>query len=101
MRLAPGVHEGLGLLRRHGFKIAIISITWEFAVEWFAHQFGADYFVGTGLSPYGKITDFWPSDKAVWLQGLADRLGTPMNDVAAVGDSSGDLHMLRAVGHPY
>lgn len=101
MRLAPGVHKGLGLLKGNGSKIAIISITWEFAVEWFAGQFGADYFVGTGLSPDGKITDFWPNDKAVWLKSLADRLGAPMSDVAAAGDSSGDLHMLRAVGHPY
>jgi HAD superfamily phosphoserine phosphatase-like hydrolase len=101
MRFAPGAHEGMSLLKRHGFKIAIISITWEFAVEWFANQFGADYFVGTGLSHDGKITHFWPSDKAVWLKSLADRLGTPMKEVAAVGDSNGDLHMLRAVGHPY
>jgi len=97
----PGVHEGRSLLKRHGFNIAIISITWEFAVEWFAHQFGAEYFIGTRLSLDGDITGFWPSDKPVWLKSLADRLGTPMHDVAAVGDSSGDLDMLRAVGHPY
>ena len=72
MRLAPGVHEGRSLLKRHGFKIAIISITWEFAVDWFAHQFGADYFVGTRLSPDGDITD-----------------------------SNGDLDMLRTVEHLY
>ena len=100
MRLAPGAHKGLSLLKRHGFKIAIISITLEFAVEWFAHQFGADYFVGTRLSPDGDITGFWPSDKPMWLQKLAARLGVPMGQVVAVGDSSGDLDMLRAVGHP-
>jgi phosphoserine phosphatase len=101
MQLAPGVHEGRSLLKRHGFNIAIISITWEFAVEWFAHQFGAGYFIGTRLSLDGDITGFCPSDKPVWLKSLADRLGTPMHDVAAVGDSSGDLDILRAVGHPY
>ncbi len=90
MRLAPGVHEGRSLLKRHGFKIAIISITWEFAVEWFAHQCGADYFVGTRLSPDGDINDFWPSDKPIWLRSLADILGTP-----------GDLDMLRTVEHLY
>ena len=35
-RVAPGVDEGFGLLREHGFRIAIVSLTWEFAVEWFA-----------------------------------------------------------------
>ena len=101
MRLAPDVHEGRSLLKRHGFKIAIISITWEFAVEWFAHQCGADYFVGTRLSPDGDITDFWPSDKPIWLRSLADTLGTPIYDVATVGDSNGDLDMLRTVEHLY
>jgi phosphoserine phosphatase len=101
MRLAPGAHEGLSLLKRHGFTVAIVSITWEFAVEWFARQFGADYFVGTRLSPEGRVVDFWPGDKAVWLRELAVKLGVPMERVAAVGDSSGDIEMLQAVGHPY
>lgn len=101
MRLAPGVHEGLSLLRRSGFVIAIVSITWEFAVEWFARQLDADYFVGTRLSPDGSVVDFWPADKPVWLQKLAVKLAVPMDSVAAVGDSRGDLDMLQAVGHPY
>lgn len=66
-----------------------------------SNQFGADYFVGTRLSLGGDITDFWPSDKPVWLRSLADRLGTHMSDVSAVGDSSGDFDMLRTVWHPY
>ncbi len=37
----------------------------------------------------------------MWLRSLADTLGTPMYDVAAVGDFSGDLDTLRSVGHPY
>ena len=100
MRLATGACEGLGLLKRHGFAIAIVSITWEFAVEWFARQLGADYFVGTRLSPDGRVVDFWPVDKAAWLGELAARLGVQMDQVAAVGDSRGDLDMLRAVGRP-
>ena len=32
---------------------------------------------------------------------LADRLGVNMRDVAAVGDSSGDIPMLLSVGHRY
>lgn len=101
MWLAPGTHEGLSLLRRHGFAVAIVSMTWEFAVEWFAGQLGADYFVGTRLTPDGGVVDFWPGDKPVWLRELAAKLGVPMDQVAAVGDSSGDLEMLQAVGHPY
>ena len=101
IRVAPGVDEGFALLRDHGFKIAIVSLTWEFAVEWFANRLGADYSVGTGLSPDGVITHFWPQDKALWLTRLSDNLGVDMRDVAAVGDSSGDLPMLLSVGHRY
>ena len=99
--VAPGVDEGFALLRRHGFKIAIVSVTWAFAVEWFADRWGVDYSVGTRLSSDGLITHFWPQDKARWLTELADRLGVDMGDVAAVGDSSGDIPMLLSVGHGY
>lgn len=101
MQAAPGVGEGFSLLREHGFQIALVSLTWEFAVEWCAERFGAGHCVGTGLSSDGRITHFWPEDKALWLAELAGRLGVNMKDVAAVGDSKGDLPMLLAVGHPY
>ena len=103
MPVAPGIDEGFALLHAHGFKIAVVSLTWEFAVEWFAGRFGGDYYAGTGLSSDGEITHFWPRDKALWLAILASRLGVgvDMDDVAAVGDSRGDVPMLSAVGHPY
>ena len=99
--VAPGVDEGFVLLRDHGFKIAIVSLTWEFAVEWFADRLGADHSVGARLSSGGLITHFWPQDKALWLTGLAAKLGVDMKDVAAVGDSSGDIPMLLSVGLRY
>ena len=99
--IAPGVDEGFALLREHCFKIAVVSLTWEFAVKWFTDSFGGDYHVGTGLSSDGQITHFWPEGKALWVAGLADKLGVDMRDVAAVGDSRGDVPMLLAVGHPY
>jgi phosphoserine phosphatase len=71
IRVAPGVDGGFSLLRARGFKIAIVSLTWKFAVEWFADVLGADYSVGTGLSSDGLITHFWPQDKALWLTRLA------------------------------
>ncbi len=101
LRLAPRVEEGLSLLRHHNFKLAIVSITWGFAVEWFAERLGFDYFVGTGLRPDGEITHFFPEDKPKWLGRLADSLDIDMGDVVAVGDSRGDIAMLRAVGQPY
>src|SRR6266567_6787443 len=49
LQFAPGALEGFRLLKEHRISTAIVSITWEFAVEWFARQFDADYFVGTKL----------------------------------------------------
>ena len=101
IRIAPGAEEAFASLRRHDFRIAIVSLTWEFAAEWFASKLGADYFVGQGLSSEGTITHFWPQDKAQWLTGLAGRLGVEMKDVAAVGDSGADIPMLLSVGHRF
>lgn len=96
--LAPGVREGFRLLRERGVATAIVSSTWDFAVAWFARELGADHFVGTGLAASGQIAHFWPEDKARWLAG---RLGTGLDAVAAVGDSAGDLPLLRIVGAPF
>ena len=101
LRLAPGVEAGFRLLRHQGLKIALVSITWEFAVAWFARTLGADYYLGTGLSPDGHITHVWPADKARWVTALAGTLGLPLEAVAAVGDSWGDADMLRVVGRPF
>ena len=71
--VTPGVVEAFSLLHEEGFKIAIVSLTWGFAAEWFAQRFGADYSVGQGLSKDGTITHFWPQGKALWLTELATR----------------------------
>jgi HAD superfamily phosphoserine phosphatase-like hydrolase len=101
MPLAPGVANGFALLRRCGVATAIVSITWEFAVAHFARALGADHHVGTRLGPGGAIEHFWPADKPVWLAALARQLGAPMDRVAAVGDSAGDVPMLLAAGAAY
>ena len=98
--LAPGVQEGIALLKQYDIELALISITWEFAVAWFAQQWGIQHFVGTSFSEAGVISHFWPEDKARWLTRLAHHLQLDFNQVAAVGDSSGDLPMLRLAGFP-
>lgn len=94
---APGAREGIALLKELGSQIALVSITWEFAVSWIAKKLGADYFVGTATKG-SQIDHFWPEDKPVWLEDLAMRLGIDLSEVAAVGDSIGDLPMLHLVG---
>ncbi len=40
LALAPGTAEAFALLREHGVSTAIVSITWSFAVDWFAEALG-------------------------------------------------------------
>ena len=77
----------------------IVSITWTFAVAWFARRFGAAAWIGTDVQA-GEVRHFWPDEKPVWLAACAAQRGISMDDVAAVGDSPGDVPMLAAVGHP-
>lgn len=101
MELAPGAREAFDLFRERGVETAIVSITWEFAVEHFAEELGADHYVGTRLPRDGEIGHFWPEDKPVWVCDLAEELGTGMERVVSVGDSGGDAHMLRETGEAF
>jgi phosphoserine phosphatase len=101
IRLAPGVETGFARLRERGIKIALVSITWQFAVEWLAAKLGADYAIGTGWTDTNEIVPFWPDDKATWLSALSRELGIFPDQLAAVGDSAGDVPMLKFVGQGY
>jgi phosphoserine phosphatase len=96
--LAPGATEAFSILRSRGVATAIVSITWSFAVAHFARLLSADAFVGTELNVGGPIGHFWPEDKPRWLKAHAARAGLSLAQVAAVGDSRGDVPMLEAVG---
>ncbi|BCH68472.1 hypothetical protein RvVAT039_pl13050 (plasmid) [Agrobacterium vitis] len=101
LRLAPGVRRGFARLKDEGFKIALVSITWQFAVDWLATDLGADYAIGTGWGDDGKIAHFWPEDKATWLRTLLARLQIDQDALTAVGDSYGDIPMLQFARRGY
>lgn len=99
--LAPGTEAAFARLRLYGIKTALASITWSFAVEWLAGQLGADYAVGTDWLDTDAVADFWPEDKAVWLTGLLSQMHASPDDLVAVGDSSGDIPMLKLARRGY
>lgn len=100
-KLAPGARDGVAALRATGVKVALVSITWEFAVEWLRELLGADYAVGTRWREEEGIEHFWPHDKARWLAELLEASGLNSSDLVAVGDSAGDLPMLEMAGAGY
>jgi HAD superfamily phosphoserine phosphatase-like hydrolase len=99
VEIAPGTEQAFTRLAQRGVATVIVSITWAFAVAWFARRFGAAAWIGTDVEK-GEVRHFWPDDKPVWLATWAAQRGISMSDVAAVGDSPGDVPMLAAVGHP-
>jgi len=98
--LAPGAEDGCRQLREAGVEIVIVSLTWSFAVEAFAHRFGASAWLGTTLESDGSISHVWPEDKPRWLEEQCAATNTRALGVAAVGDSLGDVPLLNSVGLP-
>lgn len=94
-RWAPGAKEGVARLQEAGVEVAVASITWTFAVDWFAQRLGVKHTLATRLREDGAIEHVWGRQKADWLPALASQLAIPYERTAAVGDSSSDLPMLR------
>jgi HAD superfamily phosphoserine phosphatase-like hydrolase len=93
---AGGAHQGVALLQDAGYEVAIASITWGFAVRWFAEALGVRWHLGTELTPDGEVVHVWPRDKGRWLRRLGGELSVPPGRIAAVGDSAGDVELLGA-----
>ena len=93
---APGAKRAVRDLQRADMLVGIASITWRFAVEWFANQLDVRHYLGTDEQPDGAIAHVWGRDKARWLANLAGSYRIPRNRIAAVGDSTGDVDMLNA-----
>lgn len=92
---APGAKETIARLQERGIEVVILSITWQVAVGWFAAQLGVAKFLGTRLLPNGEILHVFGRDKARYLRELVESARVPSDRVAAVGDTHGDVDMLR------
>jgi len=101
LRLAPGVKDGFARLKKAGIKTALVSITWAFAVDWLAAELEADYAVGTGWQADDTVQNFWPEDKASYIEALLSELNLGPNALAATGDSWGDIPMLNLASKSY
>lgn len=92
---APGAIEAVADLQRRNIHVAIASITWKFAVAWFAEKLNITDFLGTDLLPSGAIEHVWGRTKGTWLLQLANDLGVEESRIAAAGDSAGDTDLLK------
>jgi HAD superfamily phosphoserine phosphatase-like hydrolase len=94
--LAPGAADGFAALRAAGIRTVIVSLTLAQCAEYFAAHLGADAHIGTEPDGNGGFRHVFPANKPALLAQHARALGIPAQQVAAAGDSPGDIPMLRA-----
>ena len=92
---ATGAKDAVRRLHNAGVEVAILSVTWSFAVRWFAEQLDVSNYLGTELLPNSEIGHVWGRDKARFLREMVAKKQLNANRVAAIGDSTGDVEMLR------
>jgi phosphoserine phosphatase len=97
---AEGAHTGVKSLIDNGFLVAIASLTWSFGVERIAADLGITELTATHLDWDSKQIDhIFAEDKATFLQKMVAKYEISRDRVWAVGDSGGDIPMLKAAGH--
>jgi phosphoserine phosphatase len=97
--LAPGAAEGIAALRAAGIRTAIVSLTLTDCAAYFTRRLGIDAHFGTEPDGNGGYQHVFPATRPVLLAQHARALGISPQQVAAVGDSPGDIPMLRAAGN--
>ena len=99
---AEGTHAGIKSLTANGWLVALASLTWSFGVERIAADLGIDEFLGTGLDWDTKQIDHvYAGDKVDFLHRMAAKYEIPAGRTYAVGDSGGDVPMLKAAAHGF
>lgn len=102
--------EAVSLIEEHhlaGREVVIVSASGAEVVEPIGTMLGADRVIATQMEIVdGKYTgeiDFYAyaDNKAAAMRELADRKGWDLDRCFAYSDSSTDVPMLEAVGHPY
>jgi len=102
--------EAVQLIEEHhlsGRHVVIVSSSGSEVVEPIGEMLGADYVIATRLAmDEGRFTgqiEFYAyaENKASAIRELADREGYDLDGSYAYSDSSTDVPMLEAVGHPF
>ncbi|MCA1829067.1 MAG: phosphoserine phosphatase SerB [Myxococcales bacterium] len=105
--LTEGAETLLRVLKRLGYRTAVISGGFSVAAEALQKRLGIDFAWSNTLeiSPDGKLTGrvvgpiVNAQRKAGLLEELSRREGVPLDQVIAIGDGANDLLMLQKAGH--
>lgn len=103
----PGARELLRVLRKLGWKTAVLSGGFTPLAEWVRQELGLDYCYANHLVEMdghltGELVEGMPiihaEKKRTLLQSIAEKEGIPLENVIAVGDGSNDLLMMHQAG---
>lgn len=105
IELTEGAARFASVLKRLGYKLAVISGGFVRVVGPIAHELGLDYHFANRLEVAdGKLTGglvgpiVGPQRKADLVESLAQQEGIQMSQVIAIGDGANDLPMLALAG---
>ena len=103
--LTPGARNLVNILRRLGFKTAVISGGFSFFTDRLQQELGLDYaFANDLVVENGRVTGEVRGPivdgqrKAQLLEEIAEREGIALSQVIAIGDGANDLPMLGKAG---
>jgi phosphoserine phosphatase len=103
--LAPGARTLVRILRRLGYRFALVSGGFSQITDRLADDLGIHYARANELEVVdGRITGRIVGDvvdragKATALRFFAEQVGVPTESVVAIGDGANDLDMLEAAG---
>jgi phosphoserine phosphatase len=103
--LAPGARTTVRVLRRLGYRFAMVSGGFTRLTDRLADELGIDFAMANELEIVdGKLTGrlVGPivdrAGKADALRSFAERSGVPVHATIAIGDGANDLDMLNAAG---
>jgi phosphoserine phosphatase len=100
----PGVGELITYLKKRGLKLAVISSGLSLLSDWVHNQHGFDFSVSNDLLHEdgvltGKVMIKVHYDqKAAWVGKILGQFGLKPKESIAIGDSLGDMDMLRMAG---
>ena len=105
LALAPGARTMVRVLRRLGYRFALVSGGFSQITDRLAEELGIDYARANELEIVdGRLTGRIAGDvvdragKAAALRDFAGAVGVPLEAVIAIGDGANDLDMLAVAG---
>jgi len=103
--IMPGAHETMRELKRIGARTAIVSAGIDLLAERIANELGMDLHLANGLArdAAGRLSGEGVlrvrlMDKGDGIAEASKRMGIPLNNTVAVGNSKYDISMFRKAG---